>query len=251
MVDKALQSSPDKASSLVAAGARQRKSGRVMAVPIDLSTTSGRRRAHHDLVWRDHGFLRTRFRNLHRISDEMWRANQPSPEHIAGYARDLGVKTIINLRGPSPKGYYLLEREACEKHGITLVDFQVFSRDAPLPETVLRARDLFESIAYPALMHCKAGADRAGLMSTLYMHFRRGLPISEAQKQLSFKYLHVREGKTGLLDHFFDTYRQEGEAKGLTFSDWVEQHYDAKEVKDEFLRTWKSKLNIDKLLRRE
>jgi protein tyrosine/serine phosphatase len=251
MPDKGLQSSPDRASTLLAAGARHRKSGRVMAVPIDLSTPSGRRRAHGDLVWRDHGFLRTRFRNLHQISEEMWRANQPSPEHIAGYARDIGVRTILNLRGASPKGYYLLEREACEKHGITLVDFQVFSRDAPQRESVLRARDLFENITYPALMHCKAGADRAGLMSTLYMHFRKGQAISEALSQLSFKYLHVREGKTGLLDHFFDTYLRDGEPRGLTFTDWVENHYDADEVKAEFLRTWKSKLNIDKLLRRE
>ena len=41
------------------------------AIPIDLSTPAGRRRARRELVWGDHGFLRARFRNLHRISDEM------------------------------------------------------------------------------------------------------------------------------------------------------------------------------------
>jgi protein tyrosine/serine phosphatase len=222
-----------------------------MAGPIDLTTDAGRRRARYELVWGDHGFLRVRFRNLHRISDEMYRANQPSPEHIARYAKELGLKTVINLRGRSPKGYYLLEKEACEANGIALVDFQVFSRDSPTCETVMAARDLFESIAYPALMHCKSGADRAGIMAVLYMHFRQKLPIEQALQQLSLKYLHIREGKTGMLDYFFETYLREGQPKGLSFVDWVSSEYDRDAVKAGFLHTWKSKLNIDKLLQRE
>lgn len=222
-----------------------------MAQTIDLATADGRRRARYDLTWGDHGFLRARFRNLHRISPEMWRANQPSPEHIARYARDLGLKTIINLRGRSPKGYYLLEKEACARNGIELVDFQVFSRDTPTRDTILGARDMFESIAYPALMHCKSGADRAGLASVLYMHFRQGLPIREAKEQLSFKYLHIRAGKTGILDFIFDRYLETGEPKGVEFSDWVESEYDREALKTLFLEGRKNKINYDELLRRE
>lgn len=219
--------------------------------PIDLSTPDGRRRARRELVWGDHGFLRTNFRNLHRISDEMYRANQPSPEHIARYAKELGLKTIINLRGASPKGYYLLEKEACERNGIALVDFQVFSREAPSREAVLAARDLFQTIAYPALMHCKSGADRAGIMSVLYQHFRKGQTIEQAVEQLSQKYLHVKAGKTGVLDFVFETYLVEGKPKGLSFVDWIQTDYDHKALKARFLATWKSKFNIDQLLRRE
>ena len=126
-----------------------------------------------------------------------------------------GSRPSSTSRGTSPKGYYLLEKEACERNGIELVDFQVFSRDAPTRESVLAARDLFDSIAYPALMHCKSGADRAGVMSVLYQHFRKGQPIEQAIEQLSRKYLHIREGKTGVLDFFFETYLKEGAPKGL------------------------------------
>jgi protein tyrosine/serine phosphatase len=203
------------------------------ADPIDLSTPAGRRRARNELHWGDHGFLRLRFRNLHRISPEMYRANQPSPEHIGRYARELGLKTIINLRGTSPKGYYLLEKEACDRNGVKLVDYQVFSRDAPSRESVLGARDL------------------SGLMAVLYMHFRQGQPIEQAKQQLSFKYLHIREGKTGMLDYFFETYLRDGKPKGLTFADWVARDYDREAVKAAFLHTWKQKLNLDQLLRRE
>lgn len=222
-----------------------------MALPIDLSTPAGRRRARKELIWGDHGFLRLQFRNLHRISDEMYRANQPSPEHIADYAKELRLKTIINLRGESPKGYYLLEKEACERHGIQLVDFQMFSRDIPSPENVLAAKALFDSIAYPALMHCKSGADRAGIMAVLYMHFRKGQPIDQALEMLSRKYLHIRQGKTGVLDYFFETYLAEGAAKGLSFQEWVEKGYDRVALKAKFLKSRKSKLNVDDILRRE
>ncbi|MEZ5938098.1 MAG: tyrosine-protein phosphatase [Hyphomonadaceae bacterium] len=222
-----------------------------MAEAIDLSTSSGRKRARYELIWGDHGFLRARFRNLHQISPEMWRANQPSPEHIARYARELGLKTILNLRGESPRGYYLLEREACERHGIELVDFQVFSREAPSREAIFGARDLFERIAYPALMHCKSGADRAGVMSVLYMHFRQNLPIDRAVEQLSRKYLHVKQGKTGVLDFVFETYLARGAPKGLSFSEWVEQDYDPKAIKRTFLAKRKGKVNVDDLLMRE
>jgi protein tyrosine/serine phosphatase len=226
-------------------------SGSAALGPINLQTPAGRRRARRELVWGDHGFLRVRFRNLHRISHEMFRANQPSPEQIARYAGELGLKTILNLRGASPKGYYLLEKEACERHGIDLVDFQVFSREIPKPEAVLAAKRLFDSIAYPALMHCKSGADRAGIMAVLYQHFRGGQSIEQALEQLSGKYLHIRHGKTGVLDFFFETYLSEGKPKGLTFEQWVEQGYDAAALKQRFLAGRKSKVDVDQLLRRE
>ena len=222
-----------------------------MAQSIDLATPAGRRRARRELVWGDHGFLRVRFRNLHRISEEMFRANQPSPEHIKRYAKELGLKTILNLRGTSPRGHYVLEKEACERHGIKLVDFQVFSREIPPPAAILETKTLFDSIAYPALMHCKSGADRAGIMAVLYQHFRRGQTIEKALEQLSSKYLHIRHGKTGVLDFFFETYLREGKPAVLSFTQWVEKGYDPAELKRSFLGGRKSKVDFDQLLRRE
>lgn len=220
-------------------------------VAADLATPDGRRRARRELVWGDHGFLRARFSNLHRISPEMWRSNQPSPRQVEAHARERGIRTIINLRGATTRGYYLLEKEACEANGIELIDFQVYSRDTPTVETILAARDLFEGLAYPALMHCKSGADRAGIMSVLYMHFRQGLPIAEAIEQLSLKYLHVKQGKTGMLDYFFEAYLRFNAVTPKPFLDWVREDYDRLAVKAAFLETFQSRLNIDRLLRRE
>lgn len=223
-----------------------------MASHIDLETPDGRRRARRELVWDDHGFLRFQFRNLHRISDEMYRSNQPSPEKIALYAKELGLKTILNLRGASPKGHYLLEQEACARHGIELVDFQVFSREVPTRETVLAAKRLFETITYPALMHCKSGADRAGIMAVLYRHFHLGESIRDSMRELGIRTLHVSAGKTGVLGYTFERYLQEAEPKGISFIDWVmSDAYDPVKIKQDFQAGWWATVLTDKLLRRE
>ncbi len=224
-------------------------------IAADLASPAGRRRAKRELIWGDHGFLREAFSNLHQMSPEMWRSNQPSPGQIADHARLRGIRTIINLRGASTKGYYLLEAEACAKAGIALVDFQVFSRDTPTREAVFGARDMFERIAYPALMHCKSGADRAGIMAVLYKLLRENVPYSQAIEQLSGRYLHVRQGKTGLLDAFFEAYAAfnsgRAEADWKPFLDWVAEDYDRVGVKTRFLETFGQRFQLDRLLRRE
>lgn len=215
---------------------------------FDLSTPDGRRAAERDLIWGDHGFLRARFSNFHWIEPGvMARTNQPSPDQIARYAEQ-GFKTVLNLRGASPTGYYALEREACEKHGITMIDFRMFSREAPSPEQVRGAKALFEQIEYPALMHCKSGADRAGGMAVLYKHLKMGVPIAEAVEQLELKYLHVRHGKTGVIDYFFERYL--AEANGRTFLEWVEST-DPVVIKQAFARKLSANIPLDALLQRE
>lgn len=218
---------------------------------FDLSTERGRKRAQNDLIWGDHGFLRHSFSNFHWIEPgQMARANQPSPRQVAAYAAE-GFKTILNLRGVSDTGYYLLEKEACAANGVALVDARMHSREPPSVAQILRAKELFETIEYPALMHCKSGADRAGVMAVLYAHFKMGLPIRDAMEQLSLKYLHVKQGKTGMLDFFFETYLEETKQSGKSFLDWVNQDYDQKRVKASFHSQWWANILVDRILRRE
>jgi protein tyrosine/serine phosphatase len=216
---------------------------------FDLTTPEGRRLARHDLIWNDHGFLRARFSNFHWIEPGvMARSNQPSPEAIERLAIQ-GFKTILNLRGKSDTGYYALERDACERHGIDLIDVRMFSREAPSLAQVLRGKELFETIKYPALMHCKSGADRAGAMAVLYKHLKMGLPIEEAVEQLGWKYLHVKWGKTGVIDYFFERYLEQG--NGEPFIEWVEKHCDPKAIKAAFNQKLSAKIPLDALLQRE
>lgn len=217
---------------------------------FDLSQKSGRLAALVDMTFRDHAFLRVWWQNAHWISKEMMRANQPWPFQIRRRAAQ-GIKTIVNLRGGFGTSFHQLEREACERAGIKLENFTVTSRGAPTLEQVRGAKELFERITYPALMHCKSGADRAGLMSTLYMHYRQGQPIEQAMKMLSLRYGHVRQGKTGVIDYFFEQYLARGKSKGLSLIEWMERDYDPDQLKANFQSSWWGNVLVDTIFRRE
>jgi protein tyrosine/serine phosphatase len=198
----------------------------------------------------DHGVLRVLWTNMHRVSGELWRSNHPLPHRMAGLRRR-GIRTVVNLRGRNDSGWYVLEAEACRRAGLELVDFPVKSRDTPARETVHAAKRLFATLNYPALLHCKSGADRAGLMSALYLLLHENRPLDDALAQLHWRYGHIRQAKVGMIDYFFAQYRRRYEQDGMPFLEWVDRVYDPQQVKATFLSQWWANLLVDKILRRE
>lgn len=223
----------------------------------ELSTAEGRRRAWFGLMFADHGLIRLFYDNTHEVAPgKMWRTYQPSPAHLERW-RKRGIRTIVNLRGAAPNGHFLLEEEACARLGMTLRTFQVYSREAPSLEVLHGAKRLFDEIEYPAVMHCKSGADRVGLMSTLFLFLHLGVPLDKAMQQLSFRYGHVRQGKTGIIDHAFELYIDHARAKGLDLSSvdeffrWAEAEYDPVALKAEFSGTRWGNFLTERVLNRE
>jgi protein tyrosine phosphatase (PTP) superfamily phosphohydrolase (DUF442 family) len=203
-----------------------------------------------DLSVVDHGFIRAVYSNTHRVTPELWRSSQPAPYQLRRFA-DRGVRTVINLRGASDTGSYRLEAEACRRLGLRLVDFSVNSRDTPRKAVLHGAGALFADIDYPALMHCKSGADRAGLMSALYLMLRLGRPVEEALGQLSWRFGHVRQAKTGILDFFLEQYRDYAAAQPMPFLEWVDGVYDPDAVRTAFRSRGWANLLVDRVLRHE
>lgn len=217
---------------------------------FDLSTPEGRKAAWSDYWWKDHAFLRARFQNAHQISPRMWRANQPSPEQLAGW-KERGIRTILNLRGDTDSSFTVLEKEACADLGLDLHFLKIESRGAPDPVLLRQAKDLFATMAYPAMMHCKSGADRAGLMSVFYLYQVEGVPLEEARRQLALRYLHVSAGKTGILGFFWDEYARARDATGIEFWTWLDTVYDRTDLRARFRPTPAGTWLVDTLLKRE
>ena len=87
--------------------------GRVGTFGNDVSTP----RTYRQAIWHfqlfDHAFLRGLWTNLAQIAPGVWRSNQPSPRRIHRY-KQLGINTILSLRGDHPISYNLLEKQVCE-----------------------------------------------------------------------------------------------------------------------------------------
>lgn len=209
-----------------------------------------RLKAWASMLGADHGIFRVLYLNLHQVTPAFWRAAQPAPHQIADMAAK-GIRTIVNLRGGREFGSWPLEREACEAHGITLVELVARSREAPSLDTLRAADALFRTVKTPVLVHCKSGADRAGFISALYLILKENRPASEALGQLSSRYGHWHWSKTGILDAFIERYRDEGEAKGKSLLDWAETDYDPEELTRTFRPHAWSSFIVDRILRRE
>ena len=183
--------------------------------------------------WMDHEVLRQFYHNDHEITKNVFRANQPSPRRITMW-RERGVKTILNFRGKTNQGAYYLEKEACKKNEINLIDFRLFATKLPPKESLLELERIFRSIQTPFLMHCKSGSDRAGLGAALYFLYILNAPIETAQKQLSIKYLHLGGWTAGILDFMLMQFRLSSTMTGIKFKDWLINEYDTIELTEGF-----------------
>ena len=219
-------------------------------LPAPIQRTLGPPFRYAQMLFLDIGALRLVYPNRHRVAPNIWRSAQPLPHHITALAKQ-GVRTIVNLRGVHTSSAYRIERDACRRNGIEMVDFEVRSRAAPTKQELRQIRDLFESISYPALMHCKSGADRVGLMSALYLHLIKGMPIEQARNQLSLRFGHIRHANPGVLSYFFERYLTETADQPMAFFDWVETRYDPDEVQASFRsKGWANRI-VDDVLSRE
>lgn len=199
----------------------------------DISTPKTRllARVHTHLV--DHAWIRRLWTNMYPLGANAWRSNQPGPNRFRRL-NHMGIKSIINLRGPSAFAVYLFEKEACEAHGISLHNHAIAAFKLSTPETYLGLLELFDRVEKPVLIHCKSGADRAGLASALYLMDQENVPVEQAKAQLALKYVHRKNSKAGVLDHFLETYARDNRAEPMPIRRWLETRYDQAYVKQSF-----------------
>lgn len=202
-----------------------------------------------DMLFVDHGFIRYGYTNFHKVDDQVYRSSQPLPHQVRRWGR-MGIKTIINLRGGMQYGSYPLEVEAAQQAGITFEALQLRSRALPSVEQLEKVEALFKSIAYPVVLHCKAGADRASMASALYYLIMHE-DSRKALDQMTLKFGHIKGSRTGVLDAMVETYVRDGEARGQTFMQWVHDGYDPQAIARDFKPRMMASLLGDTVLNRE
>lgn len=145
-----------------------------------------------------------------------------------GLERELqtrGIRTVVNLRGPSPDSpWYQTELATCRRMGVQHYDVQLSDHQLPPPDRLKTLFDILDKASYPILIHCKAGADRSGLVGAIYLAEYQGVPLQGAvDAQLTWRYGHMPIGRGVAMDRFFDLYFQTNDGLGLR--EWALSRY--------------------------
>jgi len=203
------------------------------AYGFDFSTPRALRRARWHFNWVDHAAYRRLWPNLAFVAKGLWRSSHPTEKSLA-WLQTKGVVSVLNLRGAHTRSHYYFEKQACDKLGLDLVNISLSARNLVSAKVMLRLLDIFETIDRPFVLHCKSGADRAGLASALYLIHIEGRPVSEARTQLSPRFLHFRFTSTGILDFLLDAYEKDVSDTPMTLRQWFETRYDPQALSDGF-----------------
>lgn len=222
-------------------------------MPEPAATPAARRAALLDSLIGDHAVLRLGWRNWAVVEPgRLYRSNHPLPWQLARAARRHGLRSVINLRVDAARsGSDRLGEWQAAALGLRHAYAPFESRGAPHRARILRLAGLFADLPEPVLVHCKSGADRAGLVAGIWL-LLQGRPVGAALGQLHWRFGHVSASRTGVLDAFFRDYADFQARHGpKPFLDWVRDEYDEAALRARFRsRAWADRL-VDGVLRRE
>ncbi len=149
--------------------------------------------------------------NVHAVTPgEVYRSGQLSAARLKEVVAEHGIRSVLNLRGATPgESWYDDEMRVSRELGLTHYDVGIRARFEPPPERVAAILEVFKNAPRPLLIHCRAGADRAGLVSAMWKVVMEGQSKDEAAGQLSVKYGHLPFGQAAPMDTFFDRWQPE------------------------------------------
>ena len=108
--------------------------------------------------------------NFHQVSENLYRGAQP---HRGGLKKlsELGIKTIINLRGASEETRN--EQVEAEASGMRYFNIPMSGLGRPSDDQVERALSIIDAREnWPVFVHCQRGADRTGVVIAVYRMMR-------------------------------------------------------------------------------
>lgn len=148
--------------------------------------------------------------NFHSVEEgQLYRSAQLSKAEIAREIDAHHIRSVLNLRGPNPNDqWYQDEVAATHEHGAALYDVGISAQEAVAPEKIEKILTILRDAPKPILVHCRAGADRTGLVSALYRYAIQGQSAETAEHELSLRYGHFPylTSKSGAMDDSASAY---------------------------------------------
>ncbi len=134
-------------------------------------------------------FVTTNFHTV--VPGVVYRAAQPSPEDMRIWTKTYGLKTVINLRGRwEEEPFYIAEIATAKELEIRHIDIKFPGIGLPSGYSLRRFMAALEDSPKPILLHCRMGADRAGVGSVMAAMALGGESYEKALDQMSIRYLH-------------------------------------------------------------
>jgi hypothetical protein len=139
-------------------------------------------------------------------------------------ARD-HIASVINLRGAQPdSGFYQSEINVCRQMKVRHDDVGMSAHRLPSPQDLDELLKDFQQMPKPIIVHCKAGSDRTGLVSTLFVALQPGANLDKAERdQLTWRRGHFGMFGTQAMDDFFNLYRST--SHGQSLKAWIRSTY--------------------------
>ena len=131
--------------------------------------------------------------NFHTVSAGLvYRSAQMDADSLTRIVREHGIKTIINLRGGGTgEGWYRDETNITREFGLKHFDFALSATREVRDDEMDRIVATIRNAPKPALIHCKSGSDRTGLVGALYLYSVEGRTARSADRQLNPFYGHI------------------------------------------------------------
>ncbi len=173
-------------------------------------------------------------RNIHLVGTQpnIYRSAQLSKQDLAKLIKDKNIQVILNLRGKIPDAlWYQDEISLCKDLGLEHYDIGLSNSEAPSRQSLLSILDLLDQIKLKnqnLLIHCRAGSDRTGLVSSMARLYVYGDSSREARaKGFTWLYGHLPDPGSALELILNNYAKQEG---ALNLREWLSQKYNKKAI---------------------
>lgn len=125
--------------------------------------------------------------------NKVYRSGHPVRDQFEYVVKKYKLKSVLILTGSMPKELEQENKIAAEENMKIL--FLPISDKAPLTkENLFKIVEFLQESPKPLLIHCRAGADRTGLVSAIYRHLFMNASIDEAKHDM----LNANWGHVGL-----------------------------------------------------
>lgn len=147
--------------------------------------------------------------NFHKVDQQVYRGGQPAAGGIARL-KAMGVRTIVNLRH-EPARVRAEEKEAKEA-GLRYFSVPMYGLVRPTDEQVARVLGLIaDPDNQPVFLHCKAGADRTGVIIACYRIARAGWTAEKAIREaLDYGMMKIEFAKRSFIRDFYGRLQEAG-----------------------------------------